>query len=113
MADAIAGSGTLHANGGDAQLVPSSQRWAAGGGGRVSLAFRSNSLLAKGSVMARGGVYADASTSSDLCLNGAAGTVVLHQFTGVSDAPLYRELQVFDTCKRWHSPSCISFPAIS
>lgn len=94
VADSVAGSGSVHANGGNAQLYPSSPSWAAGGGGRISIAFRTNTLLAKGSVTARGGAFFDAMTPSDMCLNGASGTVVLHQLTGDSLMPLYRELQV-------------------
>ena len=92
VADTILGSGAIRADGGDAQIPPSTLRWPAGGGGRISLEFRSLGLSLD-SITARGGLFFDGQTALDYCLNGAAGTLVLHQHTD-DPHPLYREVIV-------------------
>ena len=86
------------ANGGNAQSDAFSTSWPAGGGGRISLSFSSNALPL-GSVVAQGGVLLNPNAAFYMrCLNGGAGTIVLHQYTGDPLAPMYRELIVRMIC---------------
>ena len=109
-ATSIEGGGAIHANGGAAQASPSSPSWSAGGGGRVSLAFFTSSFFSSGRVTARGGVFLAPNSPSAPCMSGAAGTVVLHHYTGDSSAPLYREL-IVSVARNRHS-SILGAPAL-
>jgi hypothetical protein len=89
-ADTITGSGRIHANGGDAS--PDVASWAAGGGGRLSIAFGSNGL-SPSAMTAHGGAFTgDASLAA--CLIGASGTTLLSTLTDDPTNPVFREIKV-------------------